>query len=451
MFKLVDDRIEKFRELKKKIDSSLKNNNTVEKSKYKKQIEKTQKLKEFLSLKTKDKKVKGNFSKIQSPKLRNNMYRSNSQPEFVTTINNSKSFNSKGTNFPGQFSRDNYNDLFNLNKTFQNSFNSDDEALNKNLIVNINNLFPPKKKMTKSNSTDDMNIKTDRTRKYLNTTGYKERVYKPYLWDNLNKTELTNQRDSLMPEGFEFHEKLMKKEEKNYFKNNCVTVKTRNKKNNEGKKDFEYPIFIRKLLHEKTYQSDIFFKNENFSELYDERTGISKTKKFLKEFVSSDIFNKKINPFIIGKSGEKRFFKDQIEKENNAKKIKYNVSAESSGGFGFRDSLPSLLNYSSSNYNPLNPSSKNCCKTKEEIIKECDMNYNGFNPSNKQKSLSEFIVVTRVSAPNKNKDYTDAFNKDPKLFRRNDDMFTELYSLHSKYNTITDKPFQKLLVPLKDI
>ena len=44
-------------------------------------------------------------------------------------------------------------------------------------------------------------------------------MYKPYLWDNVDKKELIDQRDKLMPEGFQFYEKLLKKENKKYFEN----------------------------------------------------------------------------------------------------------------------------------------------------------------------------------------------------------------------------------------
>ena len=46
----------------------------------------------------------------------------------------------------------------------------------------------------------------------------------------------------------------------------------------------------------------------------------------MEEFYSSDIFNKKITPFIIKKNGEKKFFKDKeikTDKKINIENIKY--------------------------------------------------------------------------------------------------------------------------------
>ena len=61
-----------------------------------------------------------------------------------------------------------------------------------------------------------------------------------------------------------------------------------------------------------------------------------------------------------------------------------------------------------------------------------------------EKSISEFIDLSRVSAPNINEVYNKAFSKNHSIFRRTTDMFTEYYQLYKKYgNGLIDKPFQK--------
>ena len=58
----------------------------------------------------------------------------------------------------------------------------------------------------------------------------------------------------------------------------------------------------------------------------------------------------------------------------------------------------------------------NCGKTKEEIINEIKKMDKDFNPTHKQKGLTEFIELSRVSAQNINADYTKAINDEPDIF-----------------------------------
>ena len=105
----------------------------------------------------------------------------------------------------------------------------------------------------------------------------------------------------------------------------------------------------------------------------------------------------------------------------------------------------SLNNHSLLPFNPLDPKSKNISKTKDVILADSKKNFNNFNPTNKQKSISEFMFLSRVSAPNINEDYNLAFCNNPNIFKRNQNMFSETYRMYRDYENIVDKPFQKFI------
>ena len=65
------------------------------------------------------------------------------------------------------------------------------------------------KKLRKNKSQDNINIDDYRIQSAL--VSRKERLYKPYYWDNFNIKNLKKgKRDKLMPEGFELYEKNLK-------------------------------------------------------------------------------------------------------------------------------------------------------------------------------------------------------------------------------------------------
>ena len=87
---------------------------------------------------------------------------------------------------------------------------------------------------------------------------------------------------------------------------------------------------------------------------------------------------------------------------------------------------------------------KNTSQTKESIIKEMKKVSDIYNPTHKQKGLTEFIELSRVSAANINVDYTKAINDDPNIFRKRNNLSTEFYDIFGHYRNICEKPFQKL-------
>ena len=66
-----------------------------------------------------------------------------------------------------------------------------------------------------------------------------------------------------------------------------------------------------------------------------------------------------------------------------------------------------------------------------------------FNPTHKQKGLTEFIDLSRVSAPNINEDYNKAIKDDPNVFKKKNNFSSEYYDIYNQYNSLCEKPFQK--------
>jgi hypothetical protein len=330
---------------------------------------------------------------------------------------------SKGTNLPQQFYRQNNFPNSNLYKNFT-----------KNIKSRHNSYIDNEEDYKHFKSQDNIDVSEKIKNFHDNKISVREKIYRPILWENINKEELINQKDKLMPKGFKFYLKIFEKENKKYFENNYTIKKQLNGK--------LIPILIRNACKKKNEESDIFFRNKDITK-NESLNKISKNKeKLMEAFYSSDIFNKTINPFIIKKSGEKTFFKD-LKRNKDKEEIKYIKNSESTKGWRLRKPFPSLLNYSSSNYNILNPSIKNFCKTKENIYDECNQHFGGFNPIRKQKSVSEFIDLSNIHAPNINNEYNNILKKNPGGFKKKNDMFTEYYKLHHYYYNISEKPFYK--------
>jgi len=376
------------------------------------------------------KSINNDENNIKKSRTKSNLYRSKSIPEFSTQINFSKKIIAKGTDLPEQFCRRNFYLKPTLYKNFQKNCTDKNNSEENSETIQKNN-----KSQNNIDKVEDKNYKD------INNIGIRERMYKPYLWDNVENKELVNQRDKLMPKGFQFYEKLIEKENKKYFDNNYIIRKKPNGK--------MVPILIRDVSKEKIEESDIFFQNKNIKKK-DLLNEISKSKeKAMKAFYSSDIFNKRIDSDIIKKSVETTYFKDKTMNINNKiNNLKFSKNSETPNGWGVRESIPSLLNYSSLNYNPLNPSIKNFCKTKDNIFKECNQKYKGYNPTNKQKSISEFIDLTNVNASNYNNDYNKVINNNPNAFKKKENMFTEFYKIYYNYNNILEKPFYRFIPSL---
>ena len=403
----------------------------------------------------------------QSPKIKNNEYRSKSQPKLFSLIDIKDRYYSKTTSVPNQYKRKIYT---NIDKLLYNK-NSDiykipqiDYDLMKNNIKNKSMLIKYK---DNENNNKVKRIRRTKSQENIKTKDYRiqsalasRREKLSNCWENIDLMEIKRkQRDKLMPEGFEYYENNMKNFNQNYLKNNFVK-KINHEKNNKNSNE---QILIRKLNKIKNYQSDIFFlkdkekeKNNNNNEENKNENNkfINEKIKYLNKYSASDIFNlRKDDKNIIEKSGEYSFFRKLNINENtneNTNNISYNMNNETLLGFKLRPPLPSLYNYSSSKYHLLNSNIKNICNTKEKVFNESKKVSDNYNPIHKQKSLCEFIDLSRVSAPNINKDYNKAINENPNIFKKKNEVSSEYYDIYNKYNSICDKPFQKFN-PIKGI
>lgn len=395
----------------------------------------------------------------QSPKIKNNEYRSSSQKKLFSLNDIKDRYYSKTTSVPNQYKRKIYTNidrlLYSKNKDIY-KIPQFDYSLNqkKKIIKNKSMLIDEKKE--NDNNNKERKIKRNKSQENINSNykiqsalSRKERLYKPKYWENVNLLEIKrNQRDKLMPEGFEYYEKSLNNMNQNYMKNNYVKKSNLDNKNKNISGESEH-ILIRKLNKYKDYQSDIFFLKEKENNNCEENKNENKNKyinskiKNLNKYSESDIFNlRKDNKNIIEKSGEYSYFRNLNTNENN-NNITYNMNNETLLGFKVRAPLPSLYNYSSSNFHILNSKIKNICNTKESVFKESKKISENYNPIHKQKSLCEFIDLSRVSAPNINKDYNKAFNDNPNIFKKKNEISSEYYDIFNKYNNLCDKPFQK--------
>ena len=100
--------------------------------------------------------------------------RSNSQPRLISLLDTNLKHTSRGTNLEAQYNRDNYMNLKNFNKTFN----------------DLNNI-EFYKKIPKSNSQSERNLKNKED-------DSREKRIKPRLWDNASKNEILNQKDQVL-------------------------------------------------------------------------------------------------------------------------------------------------------------------------------------------------------------------------------------------------------------
>ena len=364
------------------------------------------------------KKIRPTTGYIQSrlkkkPKKSNQKFLSKSQNQLFSLVDIKDQFHSKAPCVPNQFKRKIYTklDYYLYDKNSK-------QKLYQIPQIEINdikeeNLIHKKKKKEKTQSR-------------------KERLYKPYCWDNADVREIKKeQRDKLMPEGLEFFEKIIVDSHKSFVKNNYVKIKEPN--------DF---ILIRKLNRLNNHKNNIFFlesDNNNKLNEYQKEIISDNRRNMYNKYRDSDIFNLRKEKHLIEKSGEHSFFSQQKEKKRGI----YNANNETLLGWKLRKPLPSFMNYVSSKYNLLNRDMKNVGKTKEKIMEETKKLSESFNPTHKQKGLTEFIHLSRVSAPNINEDYNKAIKDNPNIFKKKNNFSSEFYDIYNQYNSICDKPFQK--------
>ena len=368
-----------------------------------------------------------NFINIipQSPKLSNYKFRSKSQPHLFSISDINERYHSKAPSLPNQYKRKIYNNinylLYDKNK--------------KGLIFKIPQIEYEYNNKTKRED--------DAKKKRVSTVSRKERLYKPKCWDMIDNNEIKKgQRDKLMPEGFQFYEKIVINNNENYVKDNYTKInfKLNKKLNIDNNIDNNNKILIRKLYKLNEYKSNIFFTNKEKVKDNDDKKKelfLDKKKKLYKKYSDNDIFNLRKEKNNIEKNGEYNFLKHQ---KNN---VRYSSNNETLLGWKLRKPLPNLMNYTSSKFNLFNRETINSAKTKDNIIKETKNIFEEFNPTHKQKGITEFIELSRVSGPNINNDYNKAIKGNPDIFKKKNNFSSEFYNIYYKYNNICDKPFQK--------
>ena len=200
--------------------------------------------------------------------------------------------------------------------------------------------------------------------------------------------------------------------------------------------------FIKENENEDMNEDNGIMEEEDKNHMSAKKISLKKIK--INKYRDSDIFNLRLDKSVIEKSGEHSYFKKLLSDENkDNKKLTYNVSNETVLGWGLRRPLPSIYNHTSTKNNLLNRDIKNIGDTKENIINESKRIANGFNPIHKQKSLCEFIDLSRVSAPNINIDYNKAITNNPNVFKRKNEISSEYYDIYGQYSSLCDKPFKK--------
>lgn len=199
-----------------------------------------------------------------------------------------------------------------------------------------------------------------------------------------------------------------------------------------------------RLVSQKMLASDIFFindKNEDKNKIFQQnkkKSPTTNTNNFSSnerpEYLDSDIFNIKNNLMSINKIGEK-----QLLKVNRYQYSGFYPSAKSNSEWSPKNQSNNYMNYHSSDYDIFNPLIKKNINT----IANLKNNSNGFNPANRQKSISEFIDLTRNGVPNTNKELIKALDKDNKIFSYKEDLCSNFLDLHREYKYLVEQPFVK--------
>ena len=236
-------------------------------------------------------------------------------------------------------------------------------------------------------------------------------------------------KDRWFPKGYTSYEQLVKQPK--------LFLKQYNKDNYINK---NYSITL-KQIRDKANKSDIFFVKSP-----SEKEVSFKYELIKHNHQNSDIFNIKNDEQNLLKSSETYLYK-------NIKGERYNITRESNSKWKPSANIPTFINYSSKEYNILNPSKKGISSTKEKIIKEIENrkdvnskminNINYMNPIYRQKGLAEFIDITRNGASNPGKDFMRTYYNNPRCFYKQDEACNTFNDCYLQYKNICKKPFVK--------
>ena len=367
---------------------------------------------------------------------------------------NDKKTNVRGTSLPIQYERLTDKQIKNFPLTYRNGWGKikinikiDSDKIeknneNKNIIIkdNIDN---------NNNKINELNIRLSNNKKNIslserNTINKKEinqtqnnnnnnllnsfrlpQKIKIQNQNNNNTIETTKIRkkyDIYLPQGYSNHEK---------FVINPILFK---QKISTDPFISRLPDINIKEIKQKSNETDIFHIKPQSNK---DNINITKTMNYPNN-MSSDIFNIKKDKNSLLKSGEKYLFKEP--------KISYTVSNESKSYWEPNPKIPTLFNHTSKEYNIIIPNVKNTSKTKKNILENCDLKrnvniVNDYNPIYRQKSLSDYHNIVRVSSANVNKNYIESYKKSYNVFNRNSDICSCFDDIHKTYKNLCEKPF----------
>lgn len=117
----------------------------------------------------------------------------------------------------------------------------------------------------------------------------------------------------------------------------------------------------------------------------------------------------------------------------------YSLVQQSNSEWVSRNSLPSFMNHSSVQYNPLNGYSANVALTKDNIISKGLRTDS--NTYHRQKGISEFVELTRINAPRTNKSMKDWLEQTKGDFKKDKGMCSEYGDSYKSYEGLVAKPF----------
>ena len=149
-------------------------------------------------------------------------------------------------------------------------------------------------------------------------------------------------------------------------------------------------------------------------------------------YTDSDVLNVKNDHHLLGRSGETYLFKNQ---QTDPKIFKTTTESKS-------DWIPkqlkrlTLMNHTSVQHNVISPSHKAWSYTKDDVTKSNDTFY-------KINSVSQFVDLTRVSAPNLNKEHTQTLRDNKSPFAKTNNIGATYEDMHHTYRELFKKSFWK--------
>lgn len=401
------------------------------------------------------------INSMQSPKVNSIQKRSSSQPKLFSLIDlNEKITNKRGTDLPDQYKRRSQEEIKELlnqtsqqlmfqNKLYKNISNFSKYSKKNHLQKNVNNTTINRgSKITANNIKNNDNTvtyeeveqctdniiskKSNRSIQTAVPGTRNTRLYKPYIMDKEEYLQFKDKvpNDKWKPKDYDFFDSMVKKAPKEVMRSKSSNP--RDKSSNIIQNN-SLPLLTKEQIRQKCYDSDIFFTRPESSNNYQQKIAL------IPNYQNSDIFHIKNDALSISKSGEKSYFKPKPE-------YKYTALRESNSQWNPKNLMPTLLNHSSSEHHILNPGIKNISSTKKQLEDKCKKITSNYGLAHRQKSLCEFIDVSRVSAPHQNKDYLDMLSKDKNVFGKRNDICSDYYDIFGCYKNLCDKPFVKFKI-----